>query len=88
VAGIALLAAFGVGGLPGPQLADARIVLPFSEWAVVFAVTFEASPFNLRQAIATFGSVDPALTDARRTLGASPLRTLARFGGGTAVAAQ
>jgi molybdate transport system permease protein len=78
VAGIALLAAFGSGGLFGPQLADAGIVLPFTEWAVVLAVTFVASPFYLRQAIAAFEGVDPTLTDAARTLGASPLRTFAR----------
>jgi molybdate transport system permease protein len=78
VAGIALLAAFGAGGLLGPELASAGIVLPFSEWAVVLAVTFVASPFYLRQAIAAFESVDTALTDAARTLGASPLRTFAR----------
>ena len=79
VAGIALLAAFGAGGLLGPELADAGIVLPFTEWAVVLAVTFVASPFYLRQAIAAFESVDPALPDAARTLGASPLRTFARI---------
>ena len=79
VAGIALLAAFGAGGLFGPELADAGIVLPFTEWAVVLAVTFVASPFYLRQAIAAFESVDPALPDAARTLGASPLRTFARI---------
>jgi molybdate transport system permease protein len=78
VAGIALLAAFGVGGLFGSELASAGIILPFSEWAVVLAVTFVASPFYLRQAIAAFESVDPVLTDAARTLGASPLRTFAR----------
>ena len=79
VAGIALLAAFGAGGLFGPQLAEAGIVLPFTEWAVVLAVTFVASPFYLRQAISAFESVDPTLTDAARTLGASPLRTFWRI---------
>ena len=79
VAGIALLAAFGSGGLFGPDLARAGIVLPFSEWAVVLAVTFVASPFYLRQAIAAFESVDPTLTDAARTLGASALRTFVRI---------
>jgi molybdate transport system permease protein len=78
VAGIALLSAFGVGGLFGPALQDAGIVLPFSQWAVVFAVTFVASPFYLRQAITSFESVDPALTAASRTLGAGPARTLLR----------
>jgi molybdate transport system permease protein len=78
VAGIGLLAAFGVGGLFGPTLEDAGIVLPFSEWAVVFAVTFVASPFYIRQAITSFQSVDATLTAASRTLGAGPARTLLR----------
>ena len=50
--GIGLLAAFGPGGLLGDELRDAGIVLPFTEWAVVLAVTFVASPFYVRQAIA------------------------------------
>jgi molybdate transport system permease protein len=78
VAGIGLLAAFGAGGLLGGPLQDAGIVLPFSEWAVVIAVTFVASPFYLRQAISAFEAVDPTLTDAARTLGASPARTFLR----------
>ena len=79
VAGIGLLAAFGAGGLFGSDLQDAGIVLPFTEWAVVLAVIFVASPFYLRQAIAAFESVDPTLTDAARTLGASPQRTFVRI---------
>lgn len=79
VAGIGLLAAFGAGGLLGGPLQDAGIVLPFSEWAVVLAVTFVASPFYLRQAITAFEAVDPTLTDAARTLGASPARTFFRI---------
>ena len=79
VAGIGLLAAFGAGGLFGNNLAQAGIVLPFTEWAVVLAVVFVASPFYLRQAIAAFETVDPTLTDAARTLGASPLRTFGRI---------
>jgi molybdate transport system permease protein len=78
VAGIALLAAFGRGGLLGPALADTGIVLPFTEWAVVLAVTFVAAPLYLRQAIAAFGAVDPQLPEAARTLGASPARTFLR----------
>lgn len=74
VAGIALLSAFGANGLLG----DTGIVLPFTEWAVVFAVAFVASPFYVRQAIAAFQSVDPALTEAARTLGARPARTFRR----------
>jgi molybdate transport system permease protein len=79
VAGIGLLAAFGAGGLLGGDLSRAGIVLPFTQWAVVLAVVFVASPFYLRQAISAFEGVDRTLTDAARTLGASPLRTFARI---------
>jgi molybdate transport system permease protein len=73
VAGIALLMAFGRGGLFGDAVS-----LPFTAWAVVLAVTFVASPFYLRQAIAAFEAVDPELTDVARTLGASPARAFWR----------
>ncbi|HEV7754110.1 MAG TPA: ABC transporter permease [Baekduia sp.] len=79
VAGIGLLAAFGRGGLLGGALADHGIVLPFTEWAVVLAVTFVAAPFYVRQAIAAFEAVDPQLPAAARTLGASPARTFLRI---------
>ena len=78
VAGIGLLAAFGAGGLFGDDLARSGIVLPFTEWAVVLAVTFVASPFYVRQAISAFEGVDSVLTDAARTLGASASRTFLR----------
>src|SRR4029453_2872012 len=80
VAGVRLLGAGGRGGMFGGQLRDAGIVLPFTEWAVVLAVTFVASPFYIRQAISAFESVDPTLTDAARTLGAGPGRTFWRVG--------
>jgi molybdate transport system permease protein len=79
VAGIGLLAAFGVAGLLGPQQQDAGIVLPFSQWAVVLAITFVASPFYIRQAIAAFEGVDPGLLGTARTLGAGPGRTFRRI---------
>jgi molybdate transport system permease protein len=78
VAGIGLLAAFGAGGLFGDELSRSGIVLPFTEWAVVLAVTFVASPFYVRQAISAFEGVDGVLTDAARTLGASASRTFLR----------
>jgi molybdate transport system permease protein len=78
VAGIGLLAAFGADGLFGDRLKEAGIFLPFSQWAVVMAVTFVASPFYIRQAVTAFESVDPALTEAARTLGAGPARTFWR----------
>jgi molybdate transport system permease protein len=78
VAGIALLSAYAQGGLFGDALDRAGIVLPFGPWAVVLAITFVASPFYLRQAVATFGAVDRDLTDVARTLGASRTRTFWR----------
>jgi molybdate transport system permease protein len=78
VAGIGLLAAFGANGLFGDDLKNAGLFLPFTEWAVVFAVTFVASPFYIRQAISAFEGVDPTLTAAARTLGAGPARTFWR----------
>ena len=75
VAGLGLLAAFGAGGLLG----GAGIILPFSEWAVVAAIVFVASPFYLRQAIAAFEAVDPELAAVARTLGATRARAFARI---------
>jgi molybdate transport system permease protein len=80
VAGIGLLAAFGAGGLLGGELGDAGIVLPFTEWAVVAAIAFVASPFYVRQAISAFGAVDRDLLDTARTLGAGPARAFFRIG--------
>jgi len=79
VAGIGLLAAFGAGGLFGADLQNAGVVLPFTQWAVILAILFVASPFYVRSAIAAFEAVDPTLTDAARTLGASRARTFARI---------
>ncbi len=70
VAGIGLLAAFGAGGLLGPELADRGVVLPFTEWAVVLAVVFVAAPFYVRQAIPAFEGVAEDQRDAARDLGA------------------
>jgi molybdate transport system permease protein len=78
VAGIGMLAAFGAGGLLGDPLAEAGIFIPFTQWAVVLAITFVASPFYVRQAIAAFEAVDPQLPAAARTLGAGPARTFLR----------
>ncbi len=79
VAGIALLAAFGSRGLLGSTLSAFGLSIPFTKTAVVLAVVFVASPFYLRQAIASFAAVDPNLLAAARTLGAGPLRVFARI---------
>jgi molybdate transport system permease protein len=78
VAGIALLAAVGPSGILGDAVSDAGIQLVLETAGVVVALTFVASPFYMRQAQAAFGSVDPALIDAARTLGASEARAFAR----------
>lgn len=78
VAGIGLLAAFGRLGLLGASLDALGLSIPFTETAVVLAVTFVASPFYVRAAIAAFEAVDPDLVGAARTLGAGPARTFFR----------
>jgi molybdate transport system permease protein len=78
VAGIGLLAAFGRLGLLGGTLDALGIEVAFTKVAVVLAVTFVASPFYVRTAIAAFEAVDPDLVAASRTLGAGPARTFAR----------
>jgi molybdate transport system permease protein len=78
VAGIGLLAALGPKGILGPTLDSLGITLVFQTAGVVVALVFVSSPFYLRQAQASFESLDPALVDASRTLGASEARTFAR----------
>jgi molybdate transport system permease protein len=74
VAGIALLAAFGPKGLFGGALEEANVELVLQTAGVVVALTFVASPFYVRQAMAAFAAVDRTLLDASRTLGASEAR--------------
>jgi molybdate transport system permease protein len=78
VAGIGLLAAFGRVGLVGGHIHVIGTSLAFTKAAVVVAIAFVASPFYIRSAIAAFESIDPALTQAARTLGAGQARTFAR----------
>ena len=78
VAGLGLLAAFGRAGLLGGAVDALGVEIAFTRIAVVLAVTFVASPFYVRTAIAAFEAVDPDLVSASRTLGAGPARTFAR----------
>jgi len=71
VAGLGLLAAFGRMGL-------LHTSIPFTQAAVVLAVSFVASPLYLRAGIAAFEAVDSNAVAASRTLGAGPLRTFFR----------
>jgi molybdate transport system permease protein len=78
VAGIALLAALGPSGLLGPTLEDLGIELVFQTAGVVVVLVFVASPFYLRQAVASFSAIESGLLDTSRTLGSGPLRTFLR----------
>jgi molybdate transport system permease protein len=78
VAGIALLAAVGPSGILGGAVEAAGIELALTTAGVVVALTFVASPFYVRQAMAAFASVDRTLLDASRTLGSSEARSFAR----------
>ena len=78
VAGIALLAAVGPAGILGGAVEAAGIELSLATAGVVVALTFVASPFYLRQAMAAFAAVDRTLLDASRTLGASEARGFLR----------
>lgn len=80
VAGIGLLAAFGRLGLLGGTFEALGVEkIAFTKIAVVLAVTFVASPFYVRTAIAAFEAVDSDLVAASRTLGAGPARTFVRI---------
>ena len=78
VAGIGLLAAIGPGGILGGAIESTGLELVFQTAGVVVALTFVASPFYIRQALAAFGAIDPSLIEASRTLGATEARTFAR----------
>jgi molybdate transport system permease protein len=78
VAGIALLAAVGPSGILGGAIGATGIELALQTAGVVVALTFVASPFYIRQAMAAFASVDRTLLDASRTLGASEARGFLR----------
>ncbi len=78
VAGIGLLVAFGRAGLLGGTIEWLGIDIAFTKVAVILAVTFVASPFYLRTAIAAFEGVDLTLPSAARTLGAGRGRVFFR----------
>ena len=78
VAGIGLLVAFGRAGLLGGTFDALGIDIAFTKVAVTLAVTFVASPFYLRAAVAAFEAVDETLPAAARTLGAGRARVFFR----------
>jgi molybdate transport system permease protein len=72
VAGLALLLAFGRSG---PLAASA---VAFTPVAVVLAQLFVAAPLFVHGAIAAFRSLDPAMIEVARSMGASPLVVFGR----------
>ena len=78
VAGIGLFEAFGRFGVLGGVLRVLGLQIPFTQIAVVMALTFVAMPFYVRQAVASFAAVDRQLLGASRTLGAGPAATFLR----------
>ena len=77
VAGIGLLAAFaGRIGLLAGVLDPLGVDVVFTTTAVVLAICFVAGPFYIRQAIASFETLDRDIVDAARVDGAGPLRLL------------
>lgn len=71
VAGVALLMAFGRGGLIGSVLADWGLQVTFTPVAVVMAQAFVAAPLYVRSAIIGFSGIEPELEDAALLDGAS-----------------
>ena len=78
VAGVAMLMAFGRGGLIGGWLAGAGIDISFTTTAVVFAQVFVAAPFYIRSAKLGFQSVAQDYEEVSQTLGMSPFSTFMR----------
>ena len=78
VAGVGLLVAFGRAGLLGGTFDALGVDIAFTKVAVILAVTFVASPFYVRTAIASFEAVDTTLPAAARTLGAGNGRVFFR----------
>jgi molybdate transport system permease protein len=81
VAGIGLLAAFaGRIGLLSDILDPLKINVVFTTTAVVLAICFVAGPFYVRQAIASFETLDRDILDAARVDGAGSLRLFTTIG--------
>jgi molybdate transport system permease protein len=81
VAGIGLLAAFaGRIGLLSDILDPLKINVVFTTTAVVLAICFVAGPFYVRQAIASFETLDRDILDAARVDGAGSLRLFMTIG--------
>lgn len=74
VGGVALLLAFGRGGLLGPVLQRVGIQLPFSTAGAVLACAFVALPFLTLTVEGAIAGLDEHPEEVAATLGAQPLR--------------
>ncbi|MGB7448935.1 MAG: ABC transporter permease [Ornithinimicrobium sp.] len=79
VGGVALLAAWGRGGVFGAALEDGLgLTIPFTTVAVVVAETFVALPFYVISVEGSMRGLDRRYDGIAATLGASPWRTFTR----------
>lgn len=74
VGGVALLLAFGRGGLLGPALHRLGVQLPFSTAGAVFACAFVALPFLTLTVEGAIAGLDERQEEVAATLGSAPLR--------------
>ena len=79
VGGAALLFAFGRRGVLGEPVYEATgLVLPFSIWGVIVAVTFVSMPFMILTVEGSLRGLDRRFENAAATLGASRMRVVRR----------
>lgn len=78
VAGVALLLTFGRRGVLSGWLYPRGSSVTFTTAAVVLAELFVAAPFFVQAATSAFRQVDQRLLVVAQTMGASPLRVVAR----------
>lgn len=80
IAGITLLAFLGPKS-PLGEFLDARLGIRFfdSEWGIIAAQVFVASPFLIRASMVAFAAVDVRYENVARTLGASTMSAFLRI---------
>lgn len=78
VGGVALLTAFGRGGLLGPALERLGVTLPFTTAGAVLAETFVALPFLVLTLEGALAGLDRRHEEVAATLGARPLTVFRR----------
>jgi molybdate transport system permease protein len=79
VAGVALLLTFGRRGVLSGWLYPRGSSITFTTVAVVLAEVFVSAPFYVQAATSAFRQIDRRLLVVAQTMGASPVRVLARI---------